>query len=510
MVLPTRRRRCSSCTWTRSGSSTVRGTVLDRGEPLRLVAARRRSTSRATWRCTPGSATDPYFLLSVGGYNPRFQPPGGLPASVTNLRRMRAEVAISEDVWFALEAYVAVTSNTLQFGSQASLEASAKFLGVDLHGARRGRLRRPARLLAVRVHRRLPRRRRGHGRRRRQGAPRGRPRAHLEGPKPWYASGSAASTSSASTCVRRSRSAAPRAPRRRRARTCSSWSSPRSASRRRGAARSPPGARHDRRRPRGRRRRSRARSGCARTPSSRRCRRSRRSTRQLDRFGDLRDRRADDARRRRGRRRGRRGETAWEPVLDWFAPAQYDEMTRDREARGAVLRGDDRRRALRRPAASSFADAEAVDGDAGLRGARPRRGQDARARRPRRCAGRSQTATREPRRSTPPRRRAPADGDLAELRGRGDQWQPATRRPASRSATPARTARRSRAAERPSRRPGRARIAPRRDRPTRSCASRPSRPPPRGPGRASRDATSSPSCPGCGAAWPRRSTTSTR
>ena len=41
---------------------------------------------------------------------------------------MRAEVAISDDVLFALEAYVAVTANTLQFGSLATLEASAKFL----------------------------------------------------------------------------------------------------------------------------------------------------------------------------------------------------------------------------------------------------------------------------------------------------------------------------------------------------------------------------------------------
>ncbi|MCI0636352.1 MAG: hypothetical protein L0206_20920, partial [Actinobacteria bacterium] len=71
---------------------------------------------------------DPYFLLSVGGFNPHFEPPGDLPAVVTDLRRMRAEVALSEDVWYALEAYIALTSNTLQFGALAELEASAKFL----------------------------------------------------------------------------------------------------------------------------------------------------------------------------------------------------------------------------------------------------------------------------------------------------------------------------------------------------------------------------------------------
>ena len=70
----------------------------------------------------------PYFLLSVGGYHPSFDPPCGLPPSVLALDRMRAEVTISDDVLFALEAYVAVTANTLQFGSLATLEASAEFL----------------------------------------------------------------------------------------------------------------------------------------------------------------------------------------------------------------------------------------------------------------------------------------------------------------------------------------------------------------------------------------------
>jgi hypothetical protein len=134
---------------------------------------------------------DPYFLLSVGGYNPHFRLPGDLPAAVTDLRRMRAEVTISEDVWYALEAYVAVTSNTLQFGAEASLEASAKFLLttytalgevgfdvllvfspfafiVDFHAsvavtAGDG----DKELLAVSL------------------------AAHLEGPKPWYATGTA-------------------------------------------------------------------------------------------------------------------------------------------------------------------------------------------------------------------------------------------------------------------------------------------------------------------------------
>lgn len=72
--------------------------------------------------------TSPAFLLSVGGYHPDFDPPCGLPPSVLDLDRMRAEIALGDDVRFSLEAYVAVTSNTLQFGSLATLEATAKFL----------------------------------------------------------------------------------------------------------------------------------------------------------------------------------------------------------------------------------------------------------------------------------------------------------------------------------------------------------------------------------------------
>jgi hypothetical protein len=72
----------------------------------------------------------PYFLLSIGGYNPEFKPPAGLPDVVLDLRRIRAEVSLSDDVWYALETYVAVASNAFQFGALATLEASVKFLTV--------------------------------------------------------------------------------------------------------------------------------------------------------------------------------------------------------------------------------------------------------------------------------------------------------------------------------------------------------------------------------------------
>ncbi len=70
----------------------------------------------------------PYFLMSVGGYHPGFCPPVPLPPAVADLRPFGFEVALADDVWFRLESYVAIASNAFQFGSLAVLEASTKFL----------------------------------------------------------------------------------------------------------------------------------------------------------------------------------------------------------------------------------------------------------------------------------------------------------------------------------------------------------------------------------------------
>jgi hypothetical protein len=73
---------------------------------------------------------DPYFVLSVGGFHPGFTPPAHVPAVLEDLRPMRAEVTIGLGVTAAIEAYFAVTSNTVQFGGGFEIEASADFLLV--------------------------------------------------------------------------------------------------------------------------------------------------------------------------------------------------------------------------------------------------------------------------------------------------------------------------------------------------------------------------------------------
>ena len=74
--------------------------------------------------------SDRYLLVSVGGYHPGFQPPSSVPAVLESLRRMRADIDLGFGVTAAFEAYVAVTSNTVQFGGRVEIQASAEFLLV--------------------------------------------------------------------------------------------------------------------------------------------------------------------------------------------------------------------------------------------------------------------------------------------------------------------------------------------------------------------------------------------
>lgn len=69
------------------------------------------------------------FVLSAGGFHPAFAPPEGFPA----LQRLALTVSRSDSVRLRLEAYLAVTSNTIQFGGAAELYAAKS--GVSVTGA---------------------------------------------------------------------------------------------------------------------------------------------------------------------------------------------------------------------------------------------------------------------------------------------------------------------------------------------------------------------------------------
>jgi len=76
---------------------------------------------RARW------SNDPTFLLAVGGFNPSFSPPAGFPKLV------RAALTISrgESTRLRLEAYFALTSNTAQVGARVELLVRAGGFSVE-------------------------------------------------------------------------------------------------------------------------------------------------------------------------------------------------------------------------------------------------------------------------------------------------------------------------------------------------------------------------------------------
>lgn len=72
-----------------------------------------------------------YALVSIGGFNPQYTPPAGLPT----LDRLRVDISPSNNPRLRLEAYFALTTGTLQIGARAQLHASAGPLAVDGWGS---------------------------------------------------------------------------------------------------------------------------------------------------------------------------------------------------------------------------------------------------------------------------------------------------------------------------------------------------------------------------------------
>ena len=71
----------------------------------------------------------PHFALSVmGGLHPAFNPPANFP----KLERIAINLAAGDNPRFRCEAYFALTSNTVQFGARAELYAEAS--GFSIHG----------------------------------------------------------------------------------------------------------------------------------------------------------------------------------------------------------------------------------------------------------------------------------------------------------------------------------------------------------------------------------------
>lgn len=71
---------------------------------------------------------NPSFIISLGGVNPHFQPPPDFPS----LQRLTIVLADGDNPRLTCQAYLTVTSNTLQFGVNAELYAAA--FGFNVRG----------------------------------------------------------------------------------------------------------------------------------------------------------------------------------------------------------------------------------------------------------------------------------------------------------------------------------------------------------------------------------------
>ncbi len=64
----------------------------------------------------------PNFLLSVGGFHPKFTPP---PMNLPELRRLTIVLANQDNLKISVETYFAITSNSVQFGAKVAAMAKA-------------------------------------------------------------------------------------------------------------------------------------------------------------------------------------------------------------------------------------------------------------------------------------------------------------------------------------------------------------------------------------------------
>ncbi|MGH7577473.1 MAG: DUF6603 domain-containing protein [Longimicrobiales bacterium] len=70
---------------------------------------------------------DPTFLLAIGGFHPNFTPPAGFP----RLARAAMTVNRGDSIRLRLEAYFALTSNTVQVGARVDLRVRASGFSVE-------------------------------------------------------------------------------------------------------------------------------------------------------------------------------------------------------------------------------------------------------------------------------------------------------------------------------------------------------------------------------------------
>jgi hypothetical protein len=73
---------------------------------------------------------EPDFLMTVGGFHPSYTPP---PLALPTLKRLALSILDTSAARIRVDAYLAVTTNTVQFGAQAELHFGFSSLSLDGH-----------------------------------------------------------------------------------------------------------------------------------------------------------------------------------------------------------------------------------------------------------------------------------------------------------------------------------------------------------------------------------------
>ncbi|MEZ5284549.1 MAG: DUF6603 domain-containing protein [Vicinamibacterales bacterium] len=73
----------------------------------------------------------PTFIMSFGGFNPRYHLPQGVPPELASLERLSVSLAREKHLELTFTAYLAFTPNTFQVGGRIHAFASAGKFSID-------------------------------------------------------------------------------------------------------------------------------------------------------------------------------------------------------------------------------------------------------------------------------------------------------------------------------------------------------------------------------------------
>ena len=105
--------------------------LIDFGKKVLSIDARMYDSRILAWELSGDMAVrlswgkDPYFIISMGGFHPRYTIPTVDPPFLSPMKRLRLELSKGTKLNLSCEAYLALSTNSLQFGARADLYVKA-------------------------------------------------------------------------------------------------------------------------------------------------------------------------------------------------------------------------------------------------------------------------------------------------------------------------------------------------------------------------------------------------